>query len=269
MQTNLDVLIDELLAMRKYRDLNLPRETVRDLLVRELANARSERAAVHSVREKLHNIVAPYLGDPDYPSAAQALDKAFAGGEDAAVRAACRAILEGHASTRERIPLLEAFYSGLFAVTGLPSHVLDLACGLNPFAYRWMNLPAGVRYHAYDLHMPRVDLVNHYFQLEGLEPLAEARDILVNPPEQQAQVAFFFKEAHRFEQRRRGSCREFFQALRVHWLLVSLPQENLTGRRSLVDRQRSLIEKITAGLPWRVTELLFGTELVFCIEKYE
>jgi 16S rRNA (guanine(1405)-N(7))-methyltransferase len=264
----IDALVDDLLASRKYRALDLPRDTVRDLLTRELAHHSSEKDALKSVREKLHNIVASYLGDPDYTAAQGEFTSAFDRASRPAVEAICRRLLASHASTRERLAILPKFYPRLFALTGVPGTILDLACGLNPFALPWMSLPPHVQYHAYDLHHPRVALINHYFQLEGLQPLGEHRDILVNPPQVSADVAFFFKEAHRFEQRRRGASREFFQALQVNWLLVSLPTENLTGRRSLLDSQRRRMSEILDGLSWPVEEILFDREIVFCIQRH-
>ena len=189
---DLQPLIDELLHSKKYRGLGLAESTVRDLLLQELPRYRNRKDALDEVRRKLHNIVAPYLGDPDYAAEAGALDGAFRiGGEE--VKEVCRRILAGHASTRERIPILEEFYAGIFAVTGRPRSILDVACGLNPFAFPWMGLPKDTRYYAYDIHRPRLDLINHYFQLEGLEPLAIHQDILVEPPAVEADVAFFLK----------------------------------------------------------------------------
>jgi 16S rRNA (guanine(1405)-N(7))-methyltransferase len=259
--------IGEGLFERKYRGIDLPEATLRSLLDQELPHYRSRKDAVKAVRKKLHNIIAPYLGDPDYPAAAAALDAAFASGESSAVRAACADILNSHASTRERQPIVEEFYQRIFAFTGKPQTILDLACGLNPFAFPWMGLPNSVQYYAYDLHHPRIGLINHYFRLQGLAPLAEAGDILVHPPQIRADVAFFFKEAHRFEQRQHGCNRAFWQALNVRYVLVSLPTQSLTGRFELIERQRRLVYGTLRGLPWQVTELQFETELVFCIEK--
>ncbi len=260
-------LIRAVLNSRKYRDLGIPPETVRDLLERELLLGRNEKAALKAVRQKLHNVMAPYLGDPDYEQVGMELDRAFASGEMDAVRAVCTVILQAHASTRERQPLLEMFYPRLFAVTGQPQTVLDAACGLHPFGLPWMGLPQETRYHAYDIHRPRVDLINRFLSLLGLAPLAEVRDVLVQPPEVQADVAFFFKEAHRFEQRQRGCNRPFWQALKVHWLLVSLPVVSLSGQHSLLDGSRALVRSALGDLPWHVEEILFENEVVFAIEK--
>jgi 16S rRNA (guanine(1405)-N(7))-methyltransferase len=260
-------LIRAVLNSRKYRDLGIPPETVRDLLEKELALGRNEKAALKAVRQKLHNVMAPYLGDPDYEQAAVDLELALAADEMDGVRAVCTHILQAHASTRERQPLLEAFYPRLFAVTGQPQTVLDVACGLHPFGLPWMGLPPETHYHAYDIHRPRVDLINRFLTLLGMAPLAELRDVLVQPPEVQADVAFFFKEAHRFEQRQRGCNRPFWQALKVHWLLVSLPVVSLSGQHSLLEGSRALVRSVLGDLPWRVEEILFENEVVFAIEK--
>lgn len=267
-QIDLEQMAVELLQSRKYRSVQIPMETVRDLLQNELARQRSPKEAIKEVRQKLHNIVAPYLGDPDYAAAASRLKTAFSESGDKAVESVCLDILAAHASTRERIPVLKSFYQQIFQLTGKPDVLLDLACGLNPFSFRWMGLPVSTHYYAYDLHGPRVELINQYFGLEGLQPLASAKDILVSPPDIEAPVAFFFKEAHRFEQRQHGCNRAFWQTLKVRYLLVSLPGSNLTGQHSLVERQRRLVHGTLEGLPWTVREIFIENEMIFCVDKY-
>ncbi len=259
--------IAKLRAMRKYRLLDLPETLLRDLIIEESARHNNPNVVFQAVRQKLHNIVAPYLGDPDYPTAQTAMQAAFASGNPQAVREFCLSMLASHASTRERIPLLDEFYNRLWQITGLPQTILDLACGMQPFALPWMGLPATTRYDAYDLHRPRIELINRFFELGGYPCRGYHQDILVTPPPVEADVALFFKEAHRFEQRRRGACLPFFRALRVRWLLVSLPISSLTGTRNLEDRQRHLMETILAGQSWQVKEIRFENELVFCIQK--
>ena len=260
-------IVEEILASRKYRDLSIPAETLTDLISQEWPRHARRSDALQAIRRKLHNIIAPYLGDPDYPAAQAALSAAFASGLSDQVKTACLELLSAHASTRERLPLLETFYPRLWAVTGIPRTVLDLACALHPFGLPWMGLPADVRYHAYDLHQPRLDCINAFFSLQNLPPLAEKRDILVSPPDVEADVAFFFKEAHRFEQRQKGCNRAFWQALKVKTIIVSLPSSNLTGSHSMLEGQRILVERAVNGLDWKVTEILVGNEIIFCINK--
>jgi 16S rRNA (guanine(1405)-N(7))-methyltransferase len=267
MKPEFQPIIEEILNSRKYRELDIPMETVEDILERELAHHRSSKNAVKETRKKLHNIVAPYLGDPDFQSATAALEGAFEKGNGEQVRSECTRILASHASTRERLPILDVFYQKIFALTGIPDAILDLACGLNPFSFPWMGLPKSVKYYAYDLNRPRLEFIHHFFKLQGLSTLGSYADILIHPPAIEAPVAFFFKEAHRFEQRQHGCNLPFWQALRVHYLLVSLPTSSLSGKHNLAERQRKLVYTTVQGQPWTVTEIIFDNEIVFCIEK--
>lgn len=260
-------LAQPILTSRKYRDLNLPPETVIDLIRHALEHGLKPDRAVDDAREKLHNIVAPYLGDPDYGKSAQELENNGKFSDVEAVREFSLRMLESHASTRERIPFLAEFYRQIFAITGKPDTILDLACAMHPFGYPWMDLPADSYYLAYDLHQPRLNLINRFFDAASIPGEAFFGDILLNPPQQPADAAFFFKEAHRFEQRQRGCNRAFWLALNVRWLVVSLPATNLTGRFDLADRQRKLVYETLAELDWPVNEILVGNELIFCIRK--
>lgn len=260
-------MVAELVHSRKYDGMGLEEDTVRDVLQREMANYKNPREALKAARAKLHNIVAPYLGDPDYVLAQTQLTQAFQTGDPGEVRRVCAEVMSAHVSTRERQPLLENFYQRIFAVTGKPAVMLDLACGLNPLSFPWMGLPASTRYYAYDIHRPRIDLLNHYFRLEELEPLALMQDILVHIPEPVADVALLLKEPQRLEQRQRGGNARLWDGLKARFLVISLPTQSLRGRYDLLERQRALVRGIILGKPWQVQEILFEGEIVFCIDK--
>jgi 16S rRNA (guanine(1405)-N(7))-methyltransferase len=264
----LDEMAVQMCASPKYRALKIPVETAAQLLAAELPLHRSRKDAIKAARQKLHQVAALYLGEPDHAAMQLQLDAAFQSGEAHLLKEVCRSILESHASTRERLPILQDFFERLFAITGKPQIILDLACGLHPFSIPWMGLAPGTEYRAYDLNRPRVDFINHFLPRLGFLPLAEHGDILLHPPQVKADVAFFFKEAHRFEQRKRGCNREFWQALNVHFLLVSLPTSSLSGRHDLLEQQRRLVYATLEGQPWHVQELLFDNEIVFCVDKH-
>ena len=259
-------MAERVLHSRKYAAMDLPPETVEDLIRQEIAAGKPAKEIEKAMREKLHQIIAPYLGDPDYEAEEQRLAEAAAEGEEA-VRDWCMRILSIHTSSRERIPHMQDFYQAIFERIGTPKSILDVACAFNPFAFPWMGLPKSTVYRAYDLHAPRVHLINSFFKVYGLEPLAESRDILINPPETEADTAFFFKEAHRFESRKKGCNRNFWISLPVKTIVVTLPAENLTGQHQMRDRQRSLIEKNIEGLGWQVTETEVAGEMIFIIRK--
>jgi len=229
------------------------------------------------VRKRLHSIMAPYLGDPDYEEAARQLAAAFANGNQDQIRAVCLDIMHSHLSTRERLPILDNFYRTIFQVTGQPHSILDIACGLNPLALPWMGLSVNseqltvnsdvVRYYAYDIHEPRIEFINHYFALAGLPPLAQVQDVALRFPEESGDVALFLKEMPRFERNYHGLGRPLLEAIRAHWLVVSFPTISTHGGRNLTGRYRDFMHELIEGQAWPVTELLFEGELVFVLDK--
>ena len=266
-EIDLEEYVNNVIDSKKYRDSGLNRNTIRDLLIQEAPRYQSSKKLIKSVRRKLHNIVAPYLGEPDYETLAKKLAQIENPTiNDPTLKTLCQSILTDHASTAERIPYMEGFYSRLFENTGTPGILLDLACGLHPFAFPWMGLPISVQYHAYDIIQPRIDVINQYFQGLGLEPLAENRDILVRPPRIKADLALIFKEAHRMEKRQPGCNKDLWANLDVETLAVSLPTQNLSGTHSLLEQHRTLV---FANLPEKSTvdELLFTDEIIFLIRK--
>lgn len=262
-----NLLADQLTSSRKYRHLAVPRETLLDLITKTAQTRTSPREIEEVVRRKLHNLVAPYLGDPDYALHQTRIADLPRDLQADKVKDFCLEMLNTHASTRERLPINTEFYSQLFSSTGTPALILDLACGMNPFALPWMNLPPSTRYLAYDLHQPRVDLIDAFLSHTGQAGQAIHQDILLNPPRDELATVFFFKEAHRFEQRESGSVRTFLHRLPARQILLSLPVETLSSRRSMLDQDRRLVASACADTVWQVDELLFPTEIVFHIQK--
>jgi|WetSurMetagenome_2_1015567.scaffolds.fasta_scaffold10234_5 16S rRNA (guanine(1405)-N(7))-methyltransferase len=259
--------VEAVLSSRKYRELDIPPETAMDLYTAALHSGQTPKEAKKTLQQKLHNIIAPYLGDPDFVTAQAEMETAFSSADPDLIPAFCLKMLNSHASTRERVEILPDFYPRIFEVTGIPKSIHDLASGLNPFSLPWMNLEKTARYSAFDLNKPRVDLVRKFLVLSGRDPLGFHRDILLDPPEEVADVAFLFKEAHRMEQRQRGSTRKLIQSIKVTWFLLSLPPSSLQGKFDLTERQEKLVQSITSGTTWQVEKIAFLNELVFCIRK--
>jgi 16S rRNA (guanine(1405)-N(7))-methyltransferase len=259
-------LKDSVINTKKYRHLGLNPATIEDLIRQEAPLHPSHKAVLKAVKRKLHNIVAPYLGEPDYAALTEELiqieDDAL---DSPRLKAFCLKALSQHASTAERIPSMSDFYRQLFQAAGKPQVILDLACGLHPLAFPWMGLPTSIRYHAYDIIQPRVDFINTFFNKIGLAPLAENRDILVNPPEHPADLGIFFQEAHRFEKRQPGCNTAFWETLNVEKLAVSLPSTDLSGTHSLLEGHRKLVY---ANLSENksVDEIMIGNEIIYLIQ---
>jgi 16S rRNA (guanine(1405)-N(7))-methyltransferase len=254
---------------RKYGDTS--EATIRQLATEAVRQHKKQKAAVKAVRAKLHSIMAPYLGDPDYTAVSQQFSHAFAQQDNEQIRQLCLQSLDAHLSTRERLPIMADFYSQIFAITGHPRAILDIACALNPLALRWMlpDFTNQLRFYGYDIHEPRINFINHYLRLEGLEPLAKVQDVALQFPQEQADVALFLKEMPRFTRNYGHLGRPLLQALNVRWLVISYPSISTHGGRNLTSRYRDFMQQIIDGLDWPLTELLFEGELVFVIEKVD
>jgi 16S rRNA (guanine(1405)-N(7))-methyltransferase len=247
----------------KYRALKLCPSTVRDVIEMELARHKKKTAAADAARKRLHRIAATYLGEPNYRESLQRL--ANTTHSPGTLLAACSEILEAHTSTSERLTYLSDFYSSVFSVSGLPRTILDLACGLNPFALPWMNNPALRSYDAYDCNGARVQFLNQAFAALQWPAAAFCEDILISPPAEPADVALLLKECHRMEERCRGITRRAIEGLKVDWLILSVPRMNRKGDRASNGRFRQVLSDIVTSLGKEWRELMFPHETVACI----
>lgn len=264
-EEQVETVVAAIKGSRKYRDTH--EATIRALARQALAQHKRPKPAVKAVRKRLHSIMAPYLGDPDYEAAAMALSVAFEKERSAEEKSACWTILESHLSTRERLPIMVSFYEEIFEMTGVPRRLADVASGLNPLALPWMGLPDDVEYIAYDIHEPRVALINHYFCLRGMRPMARLQDVALNAPVDSADVALFLKEMPRFERNYPGQGRRLLHDLKATFIVISFPTVSTHGGRSLVARYREFLEQLLAGTDWPARELMFEGEMVFVVHK--
>jgi len=266
-QSEVDSIVSTILRSKKYRGMSISRDTVYDLVTQEFPRYKKKTDVIKAVKGKLHHVVAPYLGNPDYESAARELRSAYETNDWTAIKKTCLNIMAAHASSRERLSFVADFYRTIFDVTGKPGVLSDIACGLNPLSFPWMELPNSTLYYAYDLYGERVDFLNVFFTLQGLTPLAKFQDVLVTVPAEQSDVALILKEMHRFEQRHRGCTLSLLDALRAEYIVVSLPAMNLSGRRNLVAHHQRLFYTVVKERAWQVTEIQIENELVFIIRK--
>jgi len=136
---NIQEMAAKVLESKKYRESGVNTHMIEDLILQEVPKHRSQKLLLKAVRTKLHNIVAPYLGEPDYKELTEQLSHIPTSSLDSPeMRAFCLSALTQHASTRERNPYLETFFTRLFKKTGKPETILDLACGLHPLSFPWM-----------------------------------------------------------------------------------------------------------------------------------
>ena len=256
---------EEVLAARRYRWL--APELVARVAGDELPKARNLAEAVKRTKRRLHQVVGAYATEIDVGGALAQLREAASGGP-AALKDACRQTMARHASTRERLPVIERFYGDVFAVTGVPGRVLDVACGLGPLALPWMGLLDDADYVACDADRQLVELVNGFLDVAQMEHRAELRDVASEPPRDAVDVALVLKAVPCLDQQAAGAGRRLLEALDARWLVVSYPTKSLRGAsKGMVRHYRQQFEALVDGLGRVAAELLFPSELVYVVDR--
>jgi len=239
----------EALRSRRYRWV--APELVERLAAEALIGSRRPADAVKRLKRRLHQICGAYVWEVRPDAVLAELRAAQARGGPEGLRAACRQALARHASTRERLPVIEDFYRTIFARTGPPGRVLDLACGLGPLAWPWMGLPAQTGYVAYDVDRRLVELVDGALTLCGVSHVAALRDVVGRPPDEPADVALLLKAVPCLEQQDPVGARRLLGALQARRLVVSFPTRSLGGAdRGMRSHYRSRLDALVAGTPW-------------------
>ncbi|MFN8464310.1 MAG: hypothetical protein U0X20_02105 [Caldilineaceae bacterium] len=249
----------------KYR--HVAPALVQSLAARELATGARPKDAVKSVKNKLHQVAGAYQIEPLHGEAWLAeVQTCVAQGGD--VRPLCRSLMARHASTRERLPILDEFYTTLLG--GLPQihSVLDLACGLNPLALPWMGLAPDAVYRACDIYADQVELLNRWFATAGQSGEAFLCDLINNPPALRADVVLLLKAVPCLQQVDREIGRRLLDAVDAPTLIVSYPAHSLGGRRhGMPEQYAAQFARLVEGRPWRIETFHFATELVFRVRR--
>jgi 16S rRNA (guanine(1405)-N(7))-methyltransferase len=270
----LDRIVAAVATSKKYRSICA--DTIRRLAERELASRGTVKAAAKATKRRLHQVYGAFEHDFDHEAAYQRLRHAYELGSDDEIKAACRHVMGQHSSTRERLPILDRFYRNIFAITGQPSLLLDLGCGLNPLALPWMDTVApqgsgqipGIRYVPLDIDTDRVRFLNRYLALAGLEPLARCQDILSHPPEDAADVALLLKMSPTLERQEPGATLGLIEQLTAPYVVVSFAVKSLGGReKGMVEHYQQQFLGWLRDRQWPAEKLAFDSELVFIVTR--
>lgn len=272
--SDLEAVVSAVSASKKYHSVCA--DAVRRIAERELASHNSPRAAVKATKRRLHQIYGAFESEVDYDAAYRQLENAYQQGLDLEIKGACRDVLALHSSTHERLSILDRFYPAIFEVTGRPSCLLDVGCGLNPLALPWMGLvlPQGpghspdVCYVALDIDANRVHFLNRYLELVGLEPLARCQDVLSHPPGDAADLALLFKLSPTLERQEPGATLGLIEQLRAPYVAVSFAVKSLGGRKKgMAEHYQQQFLAWIEDRRWLVEKLAFETELVFIVKR--
>jgi len=263
----LDHLVAAVTSSRKYHDVC--GEVVRNIGARELGAGRSLKQAVKATKNKLHQVGGSYLAPQRrYGEWLEDLREAKRTGGDAALRSACGRIMRHHASTRERLTILDQFYACALRQIAPVRSVLDVACGLNPLAIPWMPLGCEATYFAYDMYVGLASFLGSFLRLMDRRGKAEACDLVQIAPTEEVDLALLLKALPCLERLDKTVGPRLLEGIHARHLLVSFPVRSLGGRdRGMEANYAAHFGELLRGRGWRIQRFLFETELAFLVSK--
>lgn len=265
--TILQALIADVQANHKYRKITP--DLVRWLCQKTLDKGIRGKTAVKEVRNKLHQVGGAYFKRKvNYQDTAQNLSNLPTVLASDETRQFCKQLMQAHASTAERLPILPDFFHTCLASIAPVKSVLDLACGLNPLALPWMPLADGFNYQCCDIYLDMVAFLQSFFVHFQIDGEAYPCDLVSKTPDSKAQVAFLLKSMPCLEQLEKGVSLRLLETVSAEHVLVSFPVRSLGGqKKGMIDFYRNHFLESISGKNWKVLEFSFSTELAFLVSK--
>ncbi len=265
---HVEQIVQAVLTSPRYRHLHAG--AVRDVARQEARKQRSLVEAIKATKSKLHQISGAYLahGTPPYADWLEMLRAATTTGAPELMRIGCRTIMRAHASTRERLPILEAFYQETLGNLGPIKSVLDLGCGLNPLAQPWMPLAPDAVYYACDLDAQLVAFIEEALKILGRPGQATVCNLLEGAPQQPVDVALALKLLPCLEQLEKTASLRLLESVQARHVIVSFPVQSLGGRsKGMRANYEARFQAMIGQTSWQMQRLAFRSELAFVVQK--
>ena len=235
----------------------------------ESGKFKKEKDAAKAVRAKLHQAYGAYYSEKNLESARSIIE----GGGD--LPELSKRLANLSLSSGERAGFADEFYRFIFGALppGDISTVLDVGCGFGPFFLPCMAATDPkvkiAAYHAVDIGVGVIELVNRYFALAGLPQYARCLDLMAEIPDVEVDLAFLFKIVPTLETRKRGRGFEVLHGLDFRYAAVSFPTRTLGGKNiNMAGHYADLFEKNMDRDRFSILgKQLFKNELVYVLAK--
>jgi len=266
-QDPLSILVRQVCANSRYAMIS--EDFVRSIGEQELHKRRSLKEAVRTTRSKLHQVGVAFQEKPiAYSPWINKLDEFDNSLSDPKTLLFCRQLMEQHASTRERLSILENFFKETLAEIAPVDSIFDFACGLNPLAIPWMPLKENAAYYACDIFEDMTEFLNLFLQHFNNSGKVEVCNLIQMVPSQRVQVAFLLKTLPCLEQLDKDIALRLLEKIQADYLLVSFPAYSLGGHSKGMPRfYEDHFMNLVSGKPWTVKKFVFSTELAFLVQK--
>jgi len=216
----IDRLVAEVCASRRYRDIDA--NVVRRVGAQELAKRRNLKEAVHATRSKLHQVGGSYQEKAiDYAGWSKQLAALGKPPKIADLKSFCREMMLVHASTRERLGILDVFFQETLGALAPVHSILDIGCGLTPLSLSWMPLATDAVYYGCDIYKDMISFLGAFLDTVGLEGGFTTCDLIASVPSQTVQVALLLKTLPCLEQMDRHCSLRLLEKIQAEYILVS------------------------------------------------
>lgn len=170
-------------------------------------------------------------------------------------------VLEKYPSTRERIGIYKELYKKIFAITGKPKKIMDLACGYNPFSYPFLGCRPD--YVAIDINGHLLQHIQAYFKKMNINGSVMMGDMRLLEFAK-ADICFIFKAVDVLEKKKgHKEAEKLLKKLKCP-AVVSFSTKTLSGR-NMGHPYRGWIEQLCKRLGWKFETLVFENEIFYVI----
>lgn len=266
-EKQLNDLVGQVMANPKYA--NITENLVLRLSMEAIEKGFVGKSAVKYVRNKIHQIGGAYLKVKiNYSKLQGELDSLPLNLSAGSVRKFCRRTMEAHASTAERLPILDTFFRTCLESIAPVTSIMDLACGLNPFSIPWMPLVENFQYFACDIYLDSLRFIQSFFNYFQLSASAKPCDLISKIPHERTQLALLLKIIPCLELMEKSITTRLIENIPADHILVSFPVYSLGGRNiGMINHYRGQFIEAMSNKSWKVQEYQFSTELAFLVTK--
>lgn len=263
----IDKLVEAVTANSIYKSMD--HQLIRRIIEETIPRYKKPGDVIKSVRKKLHQVGSAYLNrNYNYAQWSERLISLPKEITHPDIRQYCLDVMPFHASTSERLPILEQFYRNSLAPIGKIHSILDLACGLNPLAIPWMNLEDNARYEACDIFTDLIAFVADFFSHFSLNARAYVHDLLEVDRLPHFHLVLLLKTIPCLEQVDKEIGRKILTAINADHVLVSFPVKSLGGaEKGMKKNYAEHFHQMVDHNRWAVTRFEFSTELAFLLSS--
>lgn len=173
--------------------------------------------------------------------------------------------LLSHKSTAERSLMYDKLYDFIFAITGRPKTILDLACGLNPLTYK--RIGYDVCFIVTELTDYDCNKLRQYFIQNGINGEVIKADLRKDINFPSIDVCFMFKLFDSIEAKGHLLAERLIKNINAKYIVASFSTQNIRGRKMNYPK-RVWFEIMLKRLNYLYVKREENNEVFYIIKKF-